>query len=71
MKESSNLLIRFLRQICFWIDISYYCKANILFVQDSTKEIRKAINAPHPRLGEDHDPQKDFVFEHVKTTIAD
>ncbi|RIA83184.1 hypothetical protein C1645_743266 [Glomus cerebriforme] len=41
------------------------------FSKDSTKEIRKAITVPHPRSGDDYNPQKDFVFEHIKTTVSD
>ncbi|CAG8674869.1 2345_t:CDS:2, partial [Paraglomus occultum] len=35
---------------------------------DSTKDIRKALYSPHPRLCENYNPLTDFVYEHVRTT---
>ncbi|RUS21374.1 hypothetical protein BC937DRAFT_92903 [Endogone sp. FLAS-F59071] len=40
-------------------------------VQDSTKEIREELNKLHPRFGANYDPQVDFAYEHVRTTVAD
>ncbi|CAG8698291.1 1545_t:CDS:2, partial [Dentiscutata heterogama] len=36
--------------------------------QDSTKEIRIALNTPHRRLGCNYNPQTDFVYEHGPTS---
>jgi len=41
------------------------------FAKDSIKEIREALNTPHPRLGNNYNPQKDFAYEHVRTTVLD
>ncbi|CAG8628621.1 7413_t:CDS:10, partial [Paraglomus occultum] len=41
------------------------------FARDSTKEIRKALNALHPRLGDNYNPQTDFIYDHIRTTVAD
>ncbi|KAF0470740.1 hypothetical protein F8M41_025289 [Gigaspora margarita] len=41
------------------------------FSKTSTKEIRKALNTSHPRLGGNFNPQVDFAFDHIRTTVAD
>ncbi|RUP51179.1 hypothetical protein BC936DRAFT_149500 [Jimgerdemannia flammicorona] len=56
--------------------INTFAKATIILtkyssVQDSTKEIREELNKRHPRLGANYDPQTDFAYEHVRTTVAD
>ncbi|KAG9284923.1 hypothetical protein G9A89_006301 [Geosiphon pyriformis] len=41
------------------------------FDKGSTTEIRAALNKPHPRLENGYDPQEDFAYDHVRTTVAD
>ncbi|GET04606.1 C2H2-type zinc finger transcription factor [Rhizophagus clarus] len=41
------------------------------FAKDSTKDIRKALYSPHPRLCENYNPLVDFAYEHVRTTVSD
>ncbi|CAG8831806.1 41550_t:CDS:10, partial [Gigaspora margarita] len=38
---------------------------------DLHQEIRKALNTSHPRLGGNFNPQVDFAFDHIRTTVAD
>ncbi|CAG8768171.1 25222_t:CDS:2, partial [Dentiscutata erythropus] len=41
------------------------------FAKDSTKDIREALYAPHPKLNRNYDPFADFAYEHVRTTVSD
>ncbi|CAG8800662.1 10176_t:CDS:2, partial [Gigaspora margarita] len=41
------------------------------FAKDSTKDIREALYAPHPKFCREYDPFKDFAYEHVRTTVSD
>ncbi|CAG8653474.1 3249_t:CDS:2, partial [Acaulospora morrowiae] len=41
------------------------------FSKNSTIEIRKALNTIHPRLGDNFNLQKDFTYDHIRTTVAD
>ncbi|CAG8566171.1 5769_t:CDS:10 [Funneliformis mosseae] len=40
-------------------------------VQKSTKEIRDALNTPHPLLGRNYDPHTNFIYDHIRTTVTD
>ncbi|PKC72606.1 hypothetical protein RhiirA1_490960 [Rhizophagus irregularis] len=39
-----------------------------LSVQKSTKEIREALNTPHPLLGRNYDPHTNFIYDYIRTT---
>ncbi|CAJ0640116.1 13_t:CDS:2 [Entrophospora sp. SA101] len=41
------------------------------FAKTSTKDIREALYASHPRLCRDYNPLVDFAYEHVRTTVTD
>ncbi|CAG8594921.1 10979_t:CDS:2 [Funneliformis caledonium] len=41
------------------------------FFKTSTTELRKALNTLHPRLRASFNPQVDFVYNHIRTTVAD
>uniref|UniRef100_A0A1D1ZBK4 Uncharacterized protein n=1 Tax=Anthurium amnicola TaxID=1678845 RepID=A0A1D1ZBK4_9ARAE len=41
------------------------------FSKNSTTEIRKELNTPNPRLGDSFDPQVDYAYDHIRTTVAD
>ncbi|CAG8623116.1 14050_t:CDS:2 [Funneliformis mosseae] len=41
------------------------------FSKTSTIELRKALNTPHPQLKVSFNLQVDFVYNHIKTTVAD
>ncbi|KAF0389229.1 hypothetical protein F8M41_010938 [Gigaspora margarita] len=41
------------------------------FAKDSTKDVREALYAPHPKFCREYDPFKDFAYEHVRTTVSD
>lgn len=40
-------------------------------LQKSTAEIREELNQPHARLGKAYDPTVDYVYDHIKSTVAD
>ncbi|UZN99216.1 uncharacterized protein OCT59_000496 [Rhizophagus irregularis] len=40
-------------------------------VQKSTKEIREALNTPHPLLGRNYDPHTNFIYDYIRTTVTD
>ncbi|RIB15284.1 hypothetical protein C2G38_1590933 [Gigaspora rosea] len=61
-KENGNDLLEIDDEILEYINT---------FAKDSTKEIRIALNTPHHRLGSNYNPQNDFVYEHVRTTVSD
>ncbi|CAG8532643.1 3996_t:CDS:10 [Paraglomus occultum] len=44
---------------------------NYNLFSSSTQEIREALNTPHSRLGQNYNPQTDFMYEHVRTTVMD
>ncbi|RUP49568.1 hypothetical protein BC936DRAFT_142183 [Jimgerdemannia flammicorona] len=41
------------------------------FAKTSTAEIREELNQPHARLGKAYDPTIDYVYDHIKSTVAD
>ncbi|CAJ0842920.1 6493_t:CDS:2, partial [Entrophospora sp. SA101] len=41
------------------------------FAKTSTKDIREALYASHPRLCHDYNPLVNFAYEHVRTTVTD
>nr|CAG8627938.1 5391_t:CDS:2 [Entrophospora candida] len=42
-----------------------------MFAKDSMNEIQIALNTPHHRLGNNYNPQKDFVYKHIRTMVSD
>ncbi|GBC48009.2 C2H2-type zinc finger transcription factor [Rhizophagus irregularis DAOM 181602=DAOM 197198] len=41
------------------------------FAKKSTKEIREALNTPHPLLGRNYDPHTNFIYDYIRTTVTD
>nr|CAG8524154.1 554_t:CDS:2 [Entrophospora candida] len=41
------------------------------FAKTSTKDIREALYASHPRFCRDYNPLIDFAYEHVRTAVTD